>query len=64
MIRMASAVMTLYPGDIIASGTPARVGPVVGGDVVSISIPGIGAMELNVIQGSSGAHPVWNKAAG
>ncbi len=64
MIRMASAVMTLYPGDIIASGTPAGVGPVVGGDVVSISIPGIGAMELNVIQGSSGAHPVWNKAAG
>jgi|TARA_A100001391_G_scaffold145276_1_gene102903 2-keto-4-pentenoate hydratase/2-oxohepta-3-ene-1,7-dioic acid hydratase in catechol pathway len=61
MIEMASAVMTLYPGDIIASGTPAGVGPVVGGDKVSIAIAGVGTMTLDVVQGSSGDHPVWNK---
>lgn len=61
MIEMASAVMTLYPGDIIASGTPAGVGPVVGGDTVTISISGVGRMDLAVVQGISGAHPVWNK---
>ncbi len=61
MIEMASAVMTLYPGDIIASGTPAGVGPVSGGDTVTISITGVGRMDLAVVQGNAGAHPVWNK---
>lgn len=61
MIAMASSVMTLYPGDIIASGTPAGVGPVVGGDVVTISISGVGEMSLPVLQGATGAHSVWDK---
>ena len=34
MIEMASSVMTLYPGDIIATGTPAGVGPIRPGDKV------------------------------
>jgi len=59
MIAMASSVMTLQPGDVIASGTPAGVGPVHEGDEVTISITGVGAMRLRVIQGSSGRHPVW-----
>lgn len=61
MIEMASAVMTLYPGDVIASGTPAGVGPVAGGDVITISIGGVGRMDLPVVQGMSGDHSVWNK---
>jgi 2-keto-4-pentenoate hydratase/2-oxohepta-3-ene-1,7-dioic acid hydratase in catechol pathway len=62
MIAMASSVMTLYPGDIIASGTPAGVGPLKAGDCVSIRIAGVGEMTLDVKQGKDGAHPVWNKA--
>jgi 2-keto-4-pentenoate hydratase/2-oxohepta-3-ene-1,7-dioic acid hydratase in catechol pathway len=61
MIAMASAVMTLYPGDIIASGTPAGVGPVHGGDVLRIVISGVGEMTLDVVQGALGAHGVWKK---
>ncbi len=61
MIEMASAVMTLHPGDIIASGTPQGVGPVAGGDVVEIAIEGVGAMKLDVVQGAGGNHPVWDK---
>lgn len=63
MIEMASAVMTLYPGDIIASGTPQGVGPVVAGDTIDISIGGVGSMTLNVVQSAGGNHPVWNKVA-
>jgi 2-keto-4-pentenoate hydratase/2-oxohepta-3-ene-1,7-dioic acid hydratase in catechol pathway len=36
--------MTLVPGDIIATGTPEGVGPLVDGDVVEIEIPGIGVL--------------------
>ncbi|WP_322057027.1 fumarylacetoacetate hydrolase family protein [Paraburkholderia sp. J63] len=62
MIRMASAVMTLYPGDIIASGTPAGVGPIVAGDKVVIKIARVGSMTLDVVQGENGDHPVWDKS--
>lgn len=62
MIRMASAVMTLYPGDIIASGTPAGVGPINGGDKVVIEIAKVGAMSIDVVQSQGGGHPVWDKA--
>ncbi len=62
MIAMASSVMTLYPGDIIASGTPAGVGPLKAGDRVTIRIGGVGEMTLDVKQGNDGAHPLWKKA--
>ena len=61
MIAMASSVMTLYPGDIIASGTPAGVGKLKAGDQVAIRIAGVGEMTLDVKQGKDGAHPVWKK---
>jgi 2-keto-4-pentenoate hydratase/2-oxohepta-3-ene-1,7-dioic acid hydratase in catechol pathway len=44
VLRYISRVMTLNPGDLIATGTPKGVGPVVAGDVVEISIPGIGQL--------------------
>ncbi|WP_420144136.1 fumarylacetoacetate hydrolase family protein [Sphingobium sp.] len=59
MIAMASSVMTLHPGDVIATGTPAGVAPVKGGDRVDISIAGVGAMSLAIVQGDKGSHPVW-----
>jgi len=62
MIAMASSVMTLYPGDIIASGTPSGVGPLQDGDRVAIRIGGVGEMMLDVKQGKDGGHPVWKKA--
>jgi 2-keto-4-pentenoate hydratase/2-oxohepta-3-ene-1,7-dioic acid hydratase in catechol pathway len=63
MIRMASSVMTLYPGDIIASGTPAGVGPLKSGDKVKIVISHVGSMTLDVVQSESGGHELWNKPA-
>ena len=61
MIAMSSAVMKLQPGDIIASGTPAGVGPVEEGDVIEIEIDGVGSMRLPVTRGTVGDHPVWDK---
>lgn len=63
MVRMASSVMMLYPGDIIASGTPAGVGPLKGGDKVKIVISHVGSMTLDVVQSESGGHELWNKPA-
>lgn len=62
MVEMASAVMTLYPGDIIASGTPAGVGPVVGGDVIRIAIERVGEMSVKVVQGHGGRTDVFESA--
>ena len=48
MIEQCSKVATLYPGDIIAAGTPAGVGPVQRGDRVRIEIEHVGEMTLIV----------------
>jgi len=42
VIRYISQIMTLEPGDLIATGTPKGVGPVVAGDTIDVSIEGIG----------------------
>jgi 2-keto-4-pentenoate hydratase/2-oxohepta-3-ene-1,7-dioic acid hydratase in catechol pathway len=44
LIAYMSSVMTLLPGDVIITGTPAGVGPIVAGDVVDIGIEGIGVL--------------------
>jgi 2-keto-4-pentenoate hydratase/2-oxohepta-3-ene-1,7-dioic acid hydratase in catechol pathway len=59
MIETASAVMTLYPGDIIATGTPEGVGPVVPGDKIRIEIEGVGGMTVDVVQGQGGFTEVF-----
>ncbi len=59
MIEMASSVMTLFPGDIIATGTPAGVGPMRPGDSVKIEFERVGVMELDVVQGTSGARSIF-----
>ena len=44
VIRYISQIMTLEPGDLISTGTPKGVGPVVAGDVIEVSIEGIGQL--------------------
>jgi 2-keto-4-pentenoate hydratase/2-oxohepta-3-ene-1,7-dioic acid hydratase in catechol pathway len=44
LIEYISAVMTLEPGDVIATGTPAGVSPLQPGDVVEVEIPGVGTL--------------------
>lgn len=59
MIELASSVMTLYPGDIIATGTPAGVGPIRDGDKVKIEFERVGAMTLDVVQGTAGKKSIF-----
>jgi 2-keto-4-pentenoate hydratase/2-oxohepta-3-ene-1,7-dioic acid hydratase in catechol pathway len=44
LVRWISQVMTLFPGDVIATGTPSGIGPLHAGDVVEVSIGGIGTL--------------------
>src|SRR6267142_1546042 len=44
LVRWISRMMTLNPGDIIATGTPAGVGPLLAGDVVEVSVAGVGVL--------------------
>jgi 2-keto-4-pentenoate hydratase/2-oxohepta-3-ene-1,7-dioic acid hydratase in catechol pathway len=44
VIRHIAQAMTLYPGDLIATGTPEGVGPVVAGDVMEVTVEGIGTL--------------------
>jgi 2-keto-4-pentenoate hydratase/2-oxohepta-3-ene-1,7-dioic acid hydratase in catechol pathway len=59
MICVASSASTLYPGDIIATGTPAGVGPIRHGDKVTIEIEQVGRMTVDVVQGKEGANTVF-----
>jgi 2-keto-4-pentenoate hydratase/2-oxohepta-3-ene-1,7-dioic acid hydratase in catechol pathway len=44
LIEFISGIMTLLPGDVIATGTPPGVGPVQKGDVIEVEIAGIGVL--------------------
>ena len=48
LIAFMSAVMTLLPGDVILTGTPAGVGPIADGDTVTIAVEGIGELTNTV----------------
>jgi 2-keto-4-pentenoate hydratase/2-oxohepta-3-ene-1,7-dioic acid hydratase in catechol pathway len=49
VIRHIAQAMTLFPGDLIPSGTPSGVGPVVAGDKVEVSVDGIGILSNTVV---------------
>lgn len=49
LIRYISQMMTLMPGDVIATGTPEGVGPLIAGDVCEVEIDGIGILKNTVI---------------
>lgn len=48
LVAYASHVMTLEPGDVIATGTPAGVGPLTAGGSVAVEITGLGRLEVAV----------------
>jgi 2-keto-4-pentenoate hydratase/2-oxohepta-3-ene-1,7-dioic acid hydratase in catechol pathway len=50
LVARVSEIMTLMPGDIIATGTPAGVGPLAPGDRVEVRIAGIGALANTVVK--------------
>jgi len=49
-----SAIMTLEPGDVVLTGTPAGVGPLLAGDVVEVEIPGVGVLR-NPVEALAGS---------
>jgi 2-keto-4-pentenoate hydratase/2-oxohepta-3-ene-1,7-dioic acid hydratase in catechol pathway len=49
LLQHISGIMTLEPGDVIATGTPAGVGPLQPGDVVEVEIPGVSRVSNPVI---------------
>jgi len=49
LISYISHVMTLLPGDVILTGTPAGVGPLTAGDKVAVRITGIGTLSNQVV---------------
>jgi 2-keto-4-pentenoate hydratase/2-oxohepta-3-ene-1,7-dioic acid hydratase in catechol pathway len=50
VVARVAEIMTLLPGDVIATGTPAGVGPLVAGDRVEIRIDGIGTLKNPVVK--------------
>jgi 2-keto-4-pentenoate hydratase/2-oxohepta-3-ene-1,7-dioic acid hydratase in catechol pathway len=44
IVAYASSVFTLLPGDVILTGTPAGIGPIVAGDTVEVEIEGVGSL--------------------
>ena len=52
LINFISHVMSLLPGDVIATGTPGGIGPMYPGDIVEIKIKGIGTLTNHVVANS------------
>ena len=48
IVAYASSVFTLLPGDVILTGTPAGVGPITAGDVVEVTVSGLGTLSNTV----------------
>jgi 2-keto-4-pentenoate hydratase/2-oxohepta-3-ene-1,7-dioic acid hydratase in catechol pathway len=49
LIRHIAQAMTLFPGDLIPTGTPAGVGPLAAGDTVEVSVQGVGTLRNSVV---------------
>lgn len=49
LIQYAATIMTLEPGDVILTGSPAGVGPLAPGNRVEVEIPGVGVLENSVV---------------
>ena len=49
LVEYVSRMMTLFPGDLILTGTPAGIGPLAPGDVVEVEIEGIGILRNRVV---------------
>jgi 2-keto-4-pentenoate hydratase/2-oxohepta-3-ene-1,7-dioic acid hydratase in catechol pathway len=49
LVSWASRIMTLEPGDVIATGTPAGIGPMEPGDEIEVEVQGIGVLKNPVV---------------
>lgn len=49
VIRYIAQAMTLFPGDLIPSGTPSGVGPIVAGDTMEVTVEGVGTLKNSVV---------------
>jgi 2-keto-4-pentenoate hydratase/2-oxohepta-3-ene-1,7-dioic acid hydratase in catechol pathway len=52
LIEIASGMYTLYPGDLIFTGTPEGVGPIRDGDLLIARCTGIGEMQVRIRAGA------------
>jgi 2-keto-4-pentenoate hydratase/2-oxohepta-3-ene-1,7-dioic acid hydratase in catechol pathway len=50
-VSWVSQTITLLPGDVVLTGTPAGVGPLQAGDEVTVSIEGIGSLSTRIVEG-------------
>jgi 5-oxopent-3-ene-1,2,5-tricarboxylate decarboxylase / 2-hydroxyhepta-2,4-diene-1,7-dioate isomerase len=62
-IADVARLITLEPGDVLLTGTPAHSRPVEPGDVVAVEIDGIGRLENDVIQSEEEMEPVGEQPA-
>lgn len=53
LVSFISRIMTLYPGDVIITGTPAGIGPMQVGDTVEVGISGIGTLANPIVAEST-----------
>lgn len=58
LVSYISRIMTLEPGDLIATGTPSGIGPLVPWDEVEVTIPGVGSVKNPVRAGSGEPWPL------
>lgn len=49
LLEFITASMTLEPGDVVTTGTPAGIGPMVPGDTVEVTVQGIGTLRSHII---------------
>jgi 2-keto-4-pentenoate hydratase/2-oxohepta-3-ene-1,7-dioic acid hydratase in catechol pathway len=49
LIEFITSVMTLLPGDVVLTGTPSGVGPMLPGDVVEVEIDGVGVLANRIV---------------
>lgn len=49
LLEFITASMTLEPGDVVATGTPAGIGPMIPGDAVEVELEGIGVLKNPII---------------
>jgi 2-keto-4-pentenoate hydratase/2-oxohepta-3-ene-1,7-dioic acid hydratase in catechol pathway len=54
LVAAVSSAFTLLPGDVILTGTPSGVGPLVDGDTVEVEVEGIGTLRHGVVSATTG----------
>ena len=54
LVNFISGIMTLLPGDVIATGTPSGIGRMSPGDIVEIKVEGIGTLQNFVVDHNQG----------